>query len=326
MSLLSAALSGHLAMKTFNNLRDRIQQHPIRQTKSFNEYNFLSGQEKLAPGFFDPGRQATIGSDGSTVSNANREIIEIGKEGDDRSYYAALKNARQMAPSAWDQKLPWLLNHVQELMPSNSPREADRLLRKICGDDYVGSSVMLGELMDHGVGLPRHRALAFKAFADDMRFDMSLQRGYYVENGVKMEHTWNSVKDVNGVEIIADPTFGTMISSRSREAAKYLNANGKPAYEANVSNTLSDVLAQVSVVDIAKGNRMGVEVNISRLNPTQREELLSHFASCSISGSVTTSSAQNNAEVFRVFDPRSVELLVNELGNGTTNTQGYAPR
>lgn len=205
-----------------------------RVTESFNNTHRIDFSERIPNGFRDGGRHLVFYNDG-TFKNAYREIAIVDRENDIiwqktlATFKARLAQNRSMTEL---EKTQELLKYVDDIFSV----EADKNILVKHTENFPQAAVKIGDIINSGAGVCRHRALVAKLIADEVGLPMAIVRG---DHGIPPSlgpHIWNEIKLSNGDSYIFDGMHKTLLNISDLEkrvdyqAFHYYSAQGHKLY------------------------------------------------------------------------------------------------
>lgn len=153
----------------------------------------ITENEHLINGYRYCGANASFDNLGKNVSrfrNGNQEIVVIDRTLDAtlEKTITAFKNRINGKTLTEEQKINELMKFVDEVFSvSKSGEETSKYVANMMKEQQV--EVLLGDIINSGAGMCRHRALLTKVLADEMNIKCRLVQGYYSGGG----HAWNEI-------------------------------------------------------------------------------------------------------------------------------------
>jgi|GEM_PF-2825683 len=199
------------------------------------EYGHVRPDRELGYRFQGAGRGAKFDAEGNILTNANREIIVVSPDRDPvlKKAIEEAKTSLSQIPSH-EEKVKYIADYVDSLMKEKNAAKNEQILERIVGGPTEGKKVSLGQLIENGTGVCRHRSLLFKAIADEIGMPSSVTKGSYIHNdGTKENHQWNKVELPNGKDLIVDTMSKSekVIGMGHPRVNIYRDINGKPLYQ-----------------------------------------------------------------------------------------------
>lgn len=219
-----------------------ISKAAIAQSRTYNSAHRIGEDEPLVAGFRDPGRSVRIGEDGGLVDPPGREIIVVSPISEDPTIARVLEEARVLVAGCTSDidRVELLADYVARTLKENNPAKNEELLSAICrSGNLAGSEVSVGELIDAGTGVCRHRSILFKLIADYIGVRAALVRGIYVPRGADHRedstnelggHAWNEVVLDNGLRIVVDVMHNAILDLGDEYLESYSDCEGTYLY------------------------------------------------------------------------------------------------
>lgn len=155
--------------------------------------DLITENERLIDGYRYCGPKASFDDCGRNISrfrNGNQEIVVLDRTLDDTLVKTinAFKNRINGKNLTDEQKVNELMKFVDEVFSaSKSGSQTQKYVENIMKQEQV--EVLLGDIINSGAGMCRHRALLTKALADEMNIKCRMIQGYYNGGG----HAWNEI-------------------------------------------------------------------------------------------------------------------------------------
>lgn len=171
----------------------------------------ITENERLIDGYRYCGPKASFDGCGRNISsfrNGNQEIVVLDRTLDDTLVKTinAFKNRINGKNLTDEQKVEELMKFVDEVFSaSKSGSQTQKYVENIMKQEQV--EVLLGDIINSGAGMCRHRALLTKALADEMNIKCRMIQGYYNGGG----HAWNEII-TKGDTYLFDAMHGNMFS------------------------------------------------------------------------------------------------------------------
>ena len=180
----------------------------LEQSRKFNREHRVPENEKISYGYKDGGRGMRLDEDGKPINSPSREILVVKSPDEDEVLRAAIDRAKSKIDliDNIEDKARHLSQFVAKAMPQNNPILNDQIMDEISGGSHVGKEISLGQLIQEGTGVCRHRSLLFKTIADEVGIPSALVRGNFrYQDGLGGGgHAWNEVIDQDGRRILVD--------------------------------------------------------------------------------------------------------------------------
>ena len=167
--------------------------------------------EYLIDGYRYCGTNASFDNLGRNISrfkNGNQEIIVIDRTLDEIlvKTVTAFENRIKGKALTDQQKINELMSFVDEVFSvSKSGEETSKYVANMMKEQQV--EVLLGDIINSGAGMCRHRALLTKMLADEMNIKCRFVQGYYNGSG----HAWNEIITKNDTYLF-DAMHGNIFS------------------------------------------------------------------------------------------------------------------
>lgn len=171
----------------------------------------ITESEYFIDGYRYSGPQARFDEYGRNISrfrNGNQEIVILDKTLDTNlvKTIEAFKNRINGKNLTEEQKIDELMKFVDEVFSvSKSGRQTDKYVESMLKQKQT--EVLLGDIINSGAGMCRHRALLTKLLADEMKIKCRMIQGYYNGGG----HAWNEIITKNDTYLF-DAMHGNMFS------------------------------------------------------------------------------------------------------------------
>lgn len=153
----------------------------------------ITENEHFINGYRYCGANANFDNLGINVSrfrNGNQEIVVIDRTLDAtlEKTITAFKNRINRKTLTEEQKMDELMKFIDEVFSvSKSGEETSKYVTNMMKEQQV--EVLLGDIINSGAGMCRHRALLTKVLADEMNIKCRFVQGYYNSGG----HAWNEI-------------------------------------------------------------------------------------------------------------------------------------
>jgi hypothetical protein len=165
--------------------------------------------EPILDGYRDGGsRTKTWNADGSPQTNPSREVIIVDKANDpvlNQTIDNFQKKIEANPQLTEKEKIQLLHDYVDDLLSNGTDPQLESRTYAL----PKGEGVYLGNIIDSGAGVCRHRALLTKVLGDQIGLDVSLVRGNFGNLG---KHAWTEIKMTNGETLIVDPMHRTIFN------------------------------------------------------------------------------------------------------------------
>lgn len=211
--------------KMYTEGTNKISQEALKQSNKLAK-DVIPSNEKLVDGFRYHGPQAQFdefGKDISRFRSGNQEITIIDRKVDSKlaETIQAFKARIEGKNLSEQEKMQGLLKYVDEVFSVKATgTETDALVHNMHAQSFASNEVFLGDVINSGAGVCRHRSLLTKVLGDEVGLQTAIQQGHYGGGG----HAWNEITTKNGETILFDAMHGSMF---------------------NVSNTSKSVMPQV---------------------------------------------------------------------------------
>ncbi len=190
---------------------------PIEQSKKFLETGLIEYGQEISDGYRDGGQSSKI----NDLENhrfeviSGREIILV-----DRSTDSVLAKSIEYIKKATRNldevdKMKFINQYVLDKMGGIGTEESVNRTENFT-NKFENTDMTLGTLIEHGLGVCRHRALLFKILSDTVGLKVSLKRGYYadISEAISSErgfnHAWNIVQ-IKGKTYLVDTMHGKLM-------------------------------------------------------------------------------------------------------------------
>lgn len=170
-------------------------------TENYNQSHRIDFCEKIVDGYRDGGRHLAFNTKGAPTSSPYREIIVIDRKNDPvlQKTIDVLKHRISKKPNINEkEKTNEMLKYVDEIFSGG--KDDNDLINMT--ETFPKKEVRLGEIINSGAGVCRHRSLLAKVLADETGIDMAIVRGNVGKNNGA--HIWNEVQLKNGEKYIFD--------------------------------------------------------------------------------------------------------------------------
>lgn len=201
----------------------KISQEALEQSNKLAK-DVIPSNERLVDGFRYHGPQAQFNECGRDVSrfrSGNQEITIIDRQADSKlaETIEAFKTRLSNKKLSEQEKAQELLKYIDEVFSVKATgTETDALVHNM--HSATTNEVFLGDIINSGAGVCRHRSLLTKVIGDEVGLNTSIIQGYYGGGG----HAWNEIATKSGDKFLFDAMHGSMF---------------------NVSNTSKSVMPQV---------------------------------------------------------------------------------
>ena len=180
----------------------------LSASRALRNESRIPPEVKVPQSFIDGDLGVKILDNGNLWGNARCEIMQIDFLHDKtlmniiekfKSKLAQNKNATE------EEKINLLMNYVDDLFSvSKNDGEILKLTEKFPANKVVN----LGEIIDSGAGVCRHRALLLKILGDKSNMSVSLVKGCYDDG----HHAWNEIITKSGKKYLVDPMHRNVIN------------------------------------------------------------------------------------------------------------------
>lgn len=210
--------------------------NPLSQSQNFSLHHRLDEYSKILPGFRDAGRRITFNDAGNMVGTPTREILLVTLPAEDPALNKVLTELREQTAGLplIQHKTRHIVGYINDLLNAggvadlNAAAESN-LTTLSKGESYAGQEVTLGQVIEGGAGLSRHRALLFKVVADALDIPATLVRGNY-HDGEKTPHAWNEVSLEGGRRLLVDTTLNRICDLSDPQTLAYKTVLDEPVY------------------------------------------------------------------------------------------------
>lgn len=209
----------------------------LAQSILYNEQHRIGDNEPLQPGFRDGGRKLSFHEDGRLTGNPNREILVFKSPEEDPVLANAIAEIKAQTAhlSGHEAKARRLSQYVATILgagDADNPEEVtNQTLDHMAGGDCRGHELSLGQIIEGGAGVCRHRSLLFKVMADALNIPATLVRGNFLERGNAHKHAWNEVQLEDGRSLLVDPSLGAVCDQNSPALKSYRSSQNEPLYD-----------------------------------------------------------------------------------------------
>lgn len=155
--------------------------------------DLLTEKDCLIDGYRYCGSQARFDGCGRNISrfrNGNQEIVILDRTQDTTlvKTIATFKNRINGQNLNDEQKVDELMKFVDEVFSvSKSGEQTSKFVANMMKEQQV--EILLGDIINSGAGMCRHRALLTKILADELNIKCRMVQGYYNGGG----HAWNEI-------------------------------------------------------------------------------------------------------------------------------------
>lgn len=309
----------------------------VEQSQRFNRQHRISENERIEYGYRDGGRGLRFNDDGSPANMPSREIIVVRSPDQDPALRQAIETARRdmAGMTSIEERANYLNEYVGRLMHQNDPDLNERIMDRMFGGDARGREISLGQLIESGTGVCRHRSLLFKTMADELGIPAAIVRGnYYSPGGGGGGHAWNEIRLENGDRMIVDVMHDfvgrigndSLGASGHPKALHYTFVDDTPMYDEAGKALLRDVhlhevsnpkdpsaglriVGEADWQEIEKGGLPGLEVNVNAMPSAERRAIMQELSSNGIRAEIVSSSVQNYQSVIRVLGEGEVGAI-----------------
>ncbi len=175
--------------------------------------DLITENERLIDGYRYSGPLASFDDCGRNISrfkHGKQEIVVLDRTLDDTLVKTinAFKNRINGKNLTDEQKVDELMKFVDEVFSvSKSGSQTQKYVENIMKEITKQVEVLLGDIINSGAGMCRHRALLTKVLADETKIKCRMVHGYY--NGGS--HAWNEII-TKGDTYLFDAMHGNMFS------------------------------------------------------------------------------------------------------------------
>lgn len=166
--------------------------HGIEQSNKLAK-NLITENEHFIDGYRYCGSKASFDSSGKNISkfrNGNQEIVILDRTLDKTlvKIIDTFKNRINGRNLTEEQKVDELMKFVDEVFSaSKSGEQTSKYVANMMKEQQA--EVLLGDIINSGAGMCRHRALLTKTLADEINIKCRMVQGYYNGGG----HAWNEI-------------------------------------------------------------------------------------------------------------------------------------
>lgn len=173
--------------------------------------DIIPDSEILVDGFRYHGPNAIFDTTGKNISrfrNGKQEITIMDRTIDTKlSQTIEAFKARLSGKNYTEQeKMQELLKYVDEVLSVEKSGKATEALVSNMESSSLTNEVLLGEIINSGAGLCRHRSLLTKVLGDEIGLKTSVIHGNYGNGG----HAWNEIVTSNGERFLSDAMHGSI--------------------------------------------------------------------------------------------------------------------
>lgn len=175
----------------------------------------INENEHLFDGFRYSGSHAVFNDLGRNIANNTNgaEVVILDRTLDDtlKKTVDTFKNRIKNRNLSEQEKMNELMNFVDEVFSVNKSRiVTDELTAILKTNSPIPNEVLMGELLNSGAGVCRHRSLLTKFLADEIGLQSKIIHGYYRQGG----HAWNEIITKDGTYLF-DVMQGKIINVSS---------------------------------------------------------------------------------------------------------------
>lgn len=181
-----------------------------------NEHRIPFGT-KIPNTFVDGDLGVKFLDDGSFMGIPRCEIMQIDFL-NDKTLIKTIENFKNIlaknANASENDKIKLLMKYVDDIF---SAGKTDQEILKLTKSFPEGKVVNLGEIIDSGAGVCRHRSLLLKILGDECNMNIALVKGSYDDG----HHAWNEIMTKSGKKYLVDPMHRNIVDL-SNEATRDL--------------------------------------------------------------------------------------------------------
>lgn len=170
----------------------------LNQSNKFAQQHFIDFDEKILDGYRDAGRKIRFMNNGlPTGCNGDRETLILDRTKDKilRDTVEEFKKEMSQANLSEEEKLFKLFEFVYKKL-------GGKMLINEPKDIAIGAHpVLLGNIIESGYGVCRHKALLAKVLGDEVGIKTKLVRRSHISGE---PHVWNEVKLSDGKRVLLD--------------------------------------------------------------------------------------------------------------------------
>jgi hypothetical protein len=141
------------------------------------------------------------------------------------------------------EKADYISRFVHNVMPNDPDNNGYT-------DRIVGQEVTLGQLIEDGQGVCRHRSLLFKILADNADVPSALVRGHYESPYGVGPHAWNEITNDQGQVMIVDVMHQKSLQMHDNGVGYYNHLDQRPMYQQTAKPRVASHQQQRSVSNI----------------------------------------------------------------------------
>ena len=196
-------------------------------TVEYNRTHTLSS--KIPDGYRDAGRQTMFDEKGLPIGAPSREVLLVDRQNDPvlRNTIDSFKKVLQNNPTLSEtEKAKTLFAFVNKLFQGKTGSE-----RVTLTNNFSKTPMQIGDVIDAGVGVCRHKSLTAKILADEAGLNMTMRRGEVGAIGKTDPHIWNEVT-LEGKKYLFDVEQNKFIdlSSGHKDLAEYYSLSLRNLY------------------------------------------------------------------------------------------------
>lgn len=231
----------------------------------------ITEKEHIIDGYRFCGANASFDNLGRNISrfrNGNQEIVVIDRTLDETlsKTINSLKNRIQGKNLTEEQKIDELMKFVDEVFSvSKSGEETSKYVANMMKQQQV--EVLLGDIINSGAGMCRHRALLTKVLSDEMNIKCRFIQGYYNGGG----HAWNEIITKSDTYLF-DAMHGNIFSigntSRNIVPQVFQYAITNPNNTNNLIRKYFDYNSSVGIIYRCLKQKVPIKTNVATLTPT----------------------------------------------------------
>lgn len=230
----------------------------------------ISEKDRLIDGYRYCGPRAQFDNSGKNISrfsNGHQEIVVVDRNLDKTLCQSidAFKNRLNAKKLTDEEKINELMKYVDEVFSvSKSGAETSKLVTNMHSPEQL--EVLLGDILNSGAGVCRHRSLFTKVLADEIGLSTRMIQGYYGGGG----HAWNEIV-TKGNTYLFDAMHGNIfnITNQSRNLVPQA-FNYRVSNPANINSTVQKYFDKDSTTGLIYrtiGNKLPLKTSEAHLVP-----------------------------------------------------------
>ena len=275
-----------------------ITQEALEQSNRLS-CNIIPETEKLTDGFRYNGVQAVFDRNGRNISrfrNGNQEIDIIDRN-QDKILADTIKTFKQRLAGkncSEKEKIDELMKFVDEVFSVNpSGAETEKLVSRMHNPNL--QEVFLGDIINSGAGVCRHRSLLTKVLGDEIGLKTRIIQGQYANGG----HAWNEIISKKGDTFLFDSMHGSIfdVTNPSKNLTPQV-FNYRICDLENSEKMIQKYFDKESTIGLiyrSLGHRLPINTNAARLMPSEDRYIISPLCD---EIKVNGKTINNNTDVF----------------------------